>query len=474
MMTKIEEHHELKSALLQLAEELVQKIQSIWSGDWSVKPPQVGTHYSYWDIKALPSFPLVAGMLGNVPGLEDKYQKSSIEKPIGAFLELTVGTLPAPALLEKVFEHWWKPFINFLVAENVPIQLYIGLLNFQTGKPEYNYDNEMDICFYNDRSLANEIEHVINAPLPEPVPSTGIPLHLIHGSVRVVFRAPAKQSVLEHRQYIDDCINRMIPIQESLFLSGFGRLIVGPWIPICNPEFPIDGVRGISYPESFPRLDEPLFFFGDPEWDRFKQIYPIVRDLRAKEDEEISEGQAIRRRILAAISRFTDTFSRGYWESVVVDLVIVMESLITPAQQGGRLPLALAASNLLGTTTQESKEVFENLLEMYKLRSQAVHGHPITQEKWDAQLSQIAFNLGIHSSILDRGVREYVFEVMRDYARRVIQYSLNLYTRDSQAPSADLTSKLHRLHFDDQLRVKVQRAAGVYTIHQRPEFRKAE
>ena len=56
----------------------------------------------------------------------------------------------------------------------------------------------------------------------------------------------------------------------------------------------------------------------------------------------------MRRRFKSAISRLTKTYEQGYWESVVVDLIIVMGSLLTPNKQGGRMQLASLDLTFLG------------------------------------------------------------------------------------------------------------------------------
>ena len=458
----------LKTVLVKLSEELVESIQSRWAGDWSQQVPRVGVHFNYWDVKALPSFNAASAELKRIPLVSDKYSEDSLDKPLVAFLELVVGSLPHPSFLPKAIEHWWKPFALFLTATELPIRLFVGLSNFEADRPLYRLDHENAICFYGDGSLGGVIERSVNPPSPEPFPSTGLPMHMIHGAIEVDFSLPANQNNLQYGHYSHDCIHRMLPLKNALRLSTFGRLVVGPWIPLCNPSFPVDGVYAIGSPEEGSRFSEPLFRLDDPAWQRFEEVYRHLKQIQDENGKDIEQNRAIRRRFASAISRFIDTFEQGYWESVVVDLVIVMESLLTPNKQGGRMQLALAASNLVGNDPMEAREVFDNVTAMYRLRNQNVHGEPTTQETWDARILEIARAAGSSATSLDDGIREYAFEVMRDYARRTIVSMLNLYYDASYPPSEELTSHLHRLHLDKTLRQFIRSAAKANPLAERP------
>lgn len=470
MATPSHNYEPLKAILFQLAGELVNKISSTWIGDWSIQPPKVGSHFNYWDIKELPSYPAAVEELSKIPSINTKYGYNSLEKPLGAFLELTVGNLPDPSFLERALAHWWEPFLTFLEAKEVPILLFLGLSNFESTEPVYRLDNEVGIYFYGHCSLADELSRTVRAPLPNPFPPTGAPLFLIPAAIRVDFSRPADQQTLNYGHYSRECINRMLPLENALRLSAFGRLVVGPWIPICNPSFPVDGVRAITSPEEHSFFDEPIFRLDIAAWNRFRQNYAYLQRMHKEDSQKLEQDRAIRRRFASAISRFADTFDKGYWESVVVDLVIVMESLLTPHKQGRSKSLPIPGSKLLGTNPVEAREVFKNLTIMYRLRNQSVHGEPITQETWEKEILQIANNAGLSATSLDDGVREYTFEVMRDYARRIITGMLNLYYDAGRPPSETLTNDLRRLHMDRNLANSIHTSARIYPLAERPSY----
>lgn len=465
------DYPELKSSMEILSGQLIETIRSRWTADWSRQPPRVGSHYTLWDVEALPSYEAAKAELAKVPFIGDKFDEMSLDKPITAFLELTVQSLPDPSFLQRAIDYWWAPFVALLQSTRVPIRLYVGLTNFKSTNPQYRLDSETAVCYYGDRSLASELSSSVGAPL-ERFPSPGVPLHLIRGAIQVDFSCPADTSTLVYGNYSHECIDRKIPLENALRLSAFGRLVVGPWIPVCNPSFPVDGVRAISSPDK-GSLDEPIFELDDAAWERFKVIHRHLRELQRAEEADPEKDRGVRRRFESAISRFVGTFDQGYWESVVVDLVILMESLLTPNRHGGGMQIALAASNLLGDNPVAAREIFDNVAAMYKIRNQSVHGEPATQETWYNRILAIAGNAGIATSSLDYGAREYAFEVMRDYARRTIVGTLNLYCGAGRGPSDELTADLHRMHLDKRLADTIRAQARTYPLAERPSLRVA-
>ena len=344
---------------------------------------------------SLPTFSGALHEIGRVPSIEEKYEESAYDKPITSFLEHLIDVLPHPDFFDRAFEFWWLRFVEFLELREVPIVLLVGLSNFKSAHEEYRFDDEISLRFYGERSLEDALDDLTPARVGGPLPVGKTPIHLIHGAIRVDFTRCADRDTLQHNHYSHECIVRMLPIENTLTLSGFGRLVTGPWLPILNPQFPVDGVRAVGSPEGGHRLDEPVFSLGDDTWQRFIHLYPVLLQIEVDEEHGVEANSAIRRRFVSAISRFMGTIEQGYWEFAVVDLVILMESLLTPERQGGRMPLAIAASNLLGTTKEESREVFEVVTRMYFLRNSAVHGEPSTEEKWNSQILEIAELCGL-------------------------------------------------------------------------------
>jgi hypothetical protein len=467
-MSSSEKYPLLKISLSDLSKELVHHIELVWTRDWSQYPLRIGVHFNYQDIKELPSFETTIAELRKIPSICEKYSEASLEKPILIFLELIVSFIPNPTHVDKAFEHWWGPFTDFIETLNVPIHLYIGLSNFQSDQDEYRFNSETAICFFENSSLEGVLNNTEHMTLSDLYPEPGQSLHTIPGAIKVEFPLPASRNFIEYGHYSRKCIERMMPLKDALCLSIFGRVVIGPWIPICNPAFPVDGVRPIGFPEDRERFYEPKSHLDNKSWKRFVRLYPHLKKLYEDNEADLEEGRGVRRRFIATINRFEKTFKDGYWDSVVVDLVIIMESLLTPNKLGGRMQIALAASNLLGTKEEEAKELFENITNMYKLRNATVHGEPSTTESWEGQILQIARVAGSTANKLSDGVREYTFEVMRDYARRSIAAMIILYYETGLSPSGAVTQKLHRLHLNIECREKLQSEAGCYPLASRP------
>jgi len=299
---------------------------------------------------------------------------------------------------------------------------------------------------------------------------------MIPGAMQINFMMPADEGTLVYDDETPECIKRMIVTSNALALSTFGRLVIGPWIPICNPDFPIKGVPVINSSENGQRIYEPIFFMDDTVWDRFKEIYYVLKRIQDEDEKDVEVGRAARRRINSAISQFLRTFDQGYWELVIVNLVILMESLLTPEKSGGKMPLALAASNLLGgldylakSGAPEAKEVFDIVQKMYDLRNQYSHGEPITEDVWDSRILEIAKFIDPSLTTLENGVREYTFEVMRDYARRAICAILHLYNGSPQRlVNRQLMRDFHRMHLDQDLCKAITTSAKCYPLSSRP------
>jgi hypothetical protein len=449
-----------------LAYDLAAFIQAKWTGDWAASPPAIGIHYSYWDLKALPAYSNARDELSKIPGIADKYPAYGLDKPIGMFLELVVGSIPSPSYLEKAIEFWWSRFESFLDAQVVPVRLFVGLGNFKADRAEYRLNAEFAIRYMEDKSLDQIIEAEVAEPIPLPFEGTGV-YHRIHGLIQIDFSVPATRDSLESHLYTNECIRRMLAAEHTLRLSTFGRIVVGPWVPICNASFPVDRVSAFGAPEEADRFDEPAVQLDPDGWARFQALHTLVANLVPREAFIARARTPVQRRFNSAISRFAETFDQGYWESVVVDLVIVMESLLTPNKQGGRMQLALAASNLLGTSPPECREIFDNIAAMYKLRNSSVHGEPMTHEEWDKNILKIAQTAGSPAQSLDDGARAYAFEAMRDYARRTISAMLHL-SNAGRDPSSELTHHLHRLHLNPELRTAIQTEARTYPLASRP------
>ncbi len=54
----------------------------------------------------------------------------------------------------------------------------------------------------------------------------------------------------------------------------------------------------------------------------------LLIPLYTEDKNDLEKNRAVRRRFRNVISRFTQTFEKGLWESAIVDIVILMELIL--------------------------------------------------------------------------------------------------------------------------------------------------
>ena len=291
-------------------------------------------------------------------------------------------------MLDKVIDQCWPYLCNYLESACVPVRLLIGLSNIKANQSEFLVDNDTKLLYFGNNTLYSELSKFATIWQGSVFPDDPSLLTSCQGVIQVDFSLPATLENVGYGNYSNVCIDRLRVLSNAIRLAGFGRVITEPWIPILNPEFPIDGIRIIG--KNSGSFDTAYYLLDNEMLERFQNLYTILRRIENEDECHQEEGSAVRRRFRSAISRFANTYEQGLWESVIVDVIIVMESLLTPNKQGGRMQLALAASNLLGMTEIEAREIFENINRMYAIRNGYVHGEPSTRKEWEKSLYEIA------------------------------------------------------------------------------------
>ncbi len=457
-------HTNIKSTFRDLMTDIIKIVHSRWIIEWPFEMPRLGEHFYYEEINELNSFKTVKAELLNLPSVKSKYSESGVEKPIFSLIKMTLALLVNPERLDYAIDDSWPHFCNFIDSASVEVRLLVGLSNLHSDKSEYQLDRETKLKYFGTRTFEREINNLVPMWRKISFPQH-ISLYQCNGVIQIDFSMPAIEDVLEYHKYSRECIDRMIPLQEALQLCGFGYVGIGPWVSILNPKLPMDDVTAVGEAGGYLSvLHMPRLVINQGTWDRFCNIHEILRRIHDDDKKELETGRAVRRRLRSAISRFAQTFDKGLWESAIVDIVILMESILTPNKQGGRMQLALAASNLLGTTDEEAREIYDNINRLYSIRNNYVHGEPTTQEKWEGSLYEIALgaNWEPETDPDNQYVEEYAIEVARDYARRSICAMLNLYHHAGLSPSDSLTKDLHRLHLNKNLKTQIQINARCY------------
>lgn len=456
----------IKLAFKKTITDVIEISHTRWRIDWQSHTPKMGTHYYYQEITQLESFITLKSELRKIPEVASKYSDDGIEGPILSLIKITLASIIDSEKPDRAVNHWWSLFCSYLSNDTVNVKMIVGLSNIKAEQNEYILNSETKLRWFGRKTLEEEVENII--PLwHEIVYPQDVSLQNCNGIIQVDFTLPA----IDSRKYTLECIKRLTLLSEAIQLCGFGYVGVGPWVIILNPQMPMNNFGPVGEPGGhLSSLDMPELTINQEAWRRFCNIHAILCQIEKDNKANKEHDKAVRRRLQEVISRFTQTYEKGLWESVIVDIVILMESILTPNKQGGRLPLALAASNLLGKTQEESLEIYENINRLYSIRNGYVHGEPKTQEQWENELYGIANTVNCQLRKLDPYIQKLSFEIARDYARRSIVAILNLYYYEKRSPSNKLSKDLQIMHLDVLLKQKIQKGAQCYPFSYRSLF----
>jgi len=122
----------------------------------------------------------------------------------------------------------------------------------------------------------------------------------------------------------------------------------------------------------------------------------------------------------------------------VVDLVISLESLLVPEEEGIAFKLSQRVANLLGADANHRKELFKKVRDFYGLRSRTVHGATKVRPR--------EVNLGQQ------------LDDLREITRKIILSVMALAAESGMGQEFPLL--LNDMCFDDGLRSSVQAKAA--------------
>lgn len=121
----------------------------------------------------------------------------------------------------------------------------------------------------------------------------------------------------------------------------------------------------------------------------------------------------------------------------VIDLMISLEALLVPEEEGIAFRLSQRVANLLGSDAPSRKELFKQIREFYGLRSRIVHGAKIRPKEISAAQQ---------------------LDALREITRRVL-LSVMALASDTEL-SSDFYASLNDMCLDDDLRSSVQAKAS--------------
>jgi hypothetical protein len=438
--------------------------------DWNAPFPKMGQHYYWQELNGMPSYKSLCDKLFQIGNVPQKLLRHDVNQLVESFVEATLATMPGDTDPDATY--WWEQLCNFLVSDELSTRTVFGLSNFRTEQQGFELDPNVHVLGFGASSLREEAPKLFRVWDWHGFTSDLSQAGAFHCKGAFLFdtEEPIREGQLLNIDNHDDAIHKMLRYASALRLAGFGRLLVDPWIIAVNPDFPVTHLTVVGRSDSLGLYSGPEYVLTKPVWERFVTANTLLEKLELAPSASGEPSFRATNRFRYAILQFDGTFSQGIWESAVVDLVIVLESLYLPAAQGGWLQVALAASNLLGTNEVETREVFENINQAYRIRNAYVHGEPFEPKRWNEFIYSTIRMAGAQIQADDRELGWYALELLRDYARRSILGLLNLHFEHKILLDGSLGGQLLRLHLDNKLRTELQLKALCYPLSERPPY----
>ncbi len=224
-------------------------------------------------------------------------------------------------------------------------------------------------------------------------------------------------------------VNQLILFLRALQLYRRGRLVVGDSLFYFSEPLPdrvIARCTDMTVDYQVVEQYRPSYEFNSSDIRDFLIFY--VRFL------EVSLTIVEYPEIELAVARYCkETAQHGD----VVDLMISLESLLVPEEEGIAFKLSQRVANLLGTDAKYRKELFEKVRDFYGLRSKTVHG---------ARVRPKEINL------------EQQLDDLREITRKIILSVMALAFKSGMGKEFPLL--LNEMCFDDELRSSVQTRAA--------------
>jgi hypothetical protein len=470
-MTNITALEDCRGIGFQLVQDVFRLVQANRPNDWNRPYPKLGDHFHYQELQELASFQTLRNTLQHLDIVQQKLEPHGVETLIEQVVSATLAHVEeSPST--RVFDAFWEKATALIRGSETVVRTIVGLANYNAVRPEFQLNSTASIQYFGDATFREEAPRFFRSWDPYGLSEALSRTHAFRCKGALVFDIKVENTKenIQFEKYRFQCIDEMLKYTTSLRLAGFGRLLAGPWITINNPDFPFPSAIVVGESDFFDSTSEPTYQLSDDVWKRFESANELLGILRLENKKDLESYRDARNRFTRAIARFESTYKKGLWESAIVDLVIAMESLYLPKSQGGRLHVAIAASNLLGIVEAEAREVFESILAAYAIRNKYVHGEPITTGDFEKILYKLAMNAGLETTNTSSDLKWYALETVRDYARRSILALLNLHYRQEVFLTGDLERQLVQLHLDTKAKQRIQSGAQCFPLSTRPHF----
>jgi hypothetical protein len=127
--------------------------------------------------------------------------------------------------------------------------------------------------------------------------------------------------------------------------------------------------------------------------------------------------------LVPAIGRYNRSFRPAIWQDSVVDLAVALEAALAgDSQHELSLTLKSRAAHLLATGTDSETAIWDDVEDLYDMRSRVVHGDIIPKRRWDAVLARAR----VPEKHFDRVRLSAAKDRWRDILRRAILARLTL------------------------------------------------
>jgi hypothetical protein len=180
----------------------------------------------------------------------------------------------------------------------------------------------------------------------------------------------------------------------------------------------------IELPEAHAQTSEPIF---GGNWRRVAALMPAdlpgLRELGTLVDRlEPTEPTKPMRAVVVAMRRYSRSFRDTAWQDTVLDLATALEACLVPPRDEIGLTLRTRAAHLLAhDDSQQAGEIYDDIEDLYTLRSEIIHGKP----KFTKDLAKLWSDRG-YTHVLQEESMEVLLDRWREIVRRAIAARLML------------------------------------------------
>lgn len=119
--------------------------------------------------------------------------------------------------------------------------------------------------------------------------------------------------------------------------------------------------------------------------------------------------------LVVAIGRFNRSLRPALWQDKVVDLAVALEAALVSEKVENTLRLRTRAARLLAVPDDPAEAIFDDVGDLYAMRSMVVHGEPVPAAEWHA-----LFKARGLTQLWDIEKQGVVLDRWRDLVRRAI------------------------------------------------------